>query len=123
MPDLCLLSVVRTPFVQKSDFVSKKTWMVPFNIAAFKEDTVKTLRTLPSGIRIFGKEYKLAGYIMGSAETTHTSIGHFTAVILWKGNDLFYDGLLPDSCRLVPLNENIHILSKVGSNAIDLLAV
>ena len=106
------------PLIQTAEFVSKSAWMIPFKIAEFK-DTVKTLRTLPGEIELYGIKYRLAGYTMASRGT----IGHFTGVILWKGGEFYYDGMLPESIRLVPLNENIHFSNKEGSNAIYLLSV
>lgn len=48
----------------------------PFNIAEFKEDTIKTLHTLPRDIELYGIKYRLAGYTMASIG----SIGHFAGV-------------------------------------------
>ena len=91
----------------------------PFNIAEFNKDTIKTLHTLPREVELYGIKYRLTGYTMASIG----SIGHFTGGMLWKGGEFYYNGMLPESSRLVLLNENIHFSNKEGSNAIYLLSV
>ena len=93
----------------------------PFNIAEFKEDTIKTLHTLPRDIELYGIKYMQACWIHHGFDRFYRSLrwGH----MLWKGGEFYYNGMLPESSRLVPLNKNIHFSNKEGSNAIYLLSV
>ena len=100
--------------VQNSVFLCKSPWMVPFNIAQYSNNNIMELLCLQRQVTLYGTQYILGGYTLNSS-------GHFTCVVFWKGKEFFYDGLLPESSRLAPLDTSIHFLNKEGSYAIYLL--
>ena len=69
--------------VKKARFVSKSPWLLPFSIASLSGNS---LLDLPITIKIFNKNYTLAGFSMHRP-------GHYTAVIVWRGKKYYYDGL------------------------------
>ena len=71
--------------------------MVPFNIAQYSNNNIMELLRLSRQVTLNGTWYILGGYTLNSS-------GHFTCVVFWKGKEFFYNGLLPESSRLAPLD-------------------
>lgn len=69
-------------FVMQSRFVSKTLWIIPFCISSIEGSK---LADIPLSLHIFGSNYILGG-------TTLYVSGHFTAIVMWRGKRLFYDG-------------------------------
>lgn len=60
---------------------------------------VDVIEELPKEIVLYGIRYELAGYSI-------VSRNHITAVIMWRGEIYFYDGLgVTDQVRLKPLDK------------------
>ena len=107
-----------TPIVQSAAFLSSRPWIIPFNIASFEDDEmVDVIEELPKEIVLYGIRYELAGYSIVSRK-------HITAVIIWRGELYFYDGLgVTDQVRLKPLDKkNLIHKGQTGSYVYYLLS-
>lgn len=93
--------------VEDAAFLSSSPWILPFCISELKG---KSLNTLPMAMKVYNRDYLLGGFSMVVS-------GHYTAVIIWRGYKLFYDGLSStDDTRLQSLKQE-HFKNKVGSYA------
>ena len=75
------------------------------------------IEELPKEIVLYGIRYELAGYSIVSRK-------HITAVIIWRGELYFYDGLgVTDQVRLKPLDKkNLIHKGQIGSYVYYLLS-
>ena len=115
---ISFLQCTGTPLVTKSSFVTQIPWMIPFNISSFKKHQMYGLSTtVPNNINVYGHHYHLAGFTMISS-------GHYTAVIIWRGDKYYYDGMAAK--RFVTFDVSKHISGSgqdlEGSYVIYLLA-
>ena len=94
--------------VKEARFVAKSPWLVPFSINSLNG---QSLLMLPSTLTIFNKTYILGGFSLHRP-------GHFTAVVVWRGERYFYDGL---HRQFLPLTDDHLDQHDAGSHAYYIL--
>ena len=76
-----------TPVVTSSSFLSQHPWIIPFDIMSFKPDKItQCTMYFPNEVNIYGHCYRLAGF-------TLVANHHFTAIVIWRGDKYYYDGM------------------------------
>ena len=104
------------PSVTSAHFLSKNPWILPISIEQFKTN-LDLLSELPQKVSIYSRCYEIGGYTVHERATRH-----FSAVIIWRGKEYYYDGLNDTNSRLQPLCAHQHLEGNKGSYAIYLLA-
>lgn len=95
------------PTILQTSFMNTNPWVIPINISSIPGHATQSL---PRNINVYGFNYKLAGYSL------HAS-GHYTAIILWHGNECYYDGLLATKEQIFLPCKPTHLSNKMGSFA------
>lgn len=96
-----------TLLVKEASFMAKSPWLVPFSITSLSG---KSLLMLPMTITIYRNNYLLGGFSMHRP-------GHYTSVVVWRGDKYYYDGL---SELFIPLRDE-HLQQQQGSFAYYIL--